>query len=77
MRFDSGERCLKMSRICTVCDKRPQVVNMVSHANNKVKRWVYPNVHHMRFTYANDISRVHAGKVCTKCVKAKKVKKVI
>jgi len=67
-----------MSRICTVCDKRPQVVNMVSHANNKVKRWVYPNVHQLRFKYTNDASNeVHAGKVCTKCVKAKKVTKVI
>lgn len=67
-----------MSRICTVCDKRPQVVNMVSHANNRVKRWVYPNVHKLRFKYTNDASNeVHAGKVCTKCVKAKKVTKVI
>lgn len=67
-----------MSRICIVCDKRPQVANLVSHAKNRVKRWVYPNVHHMRFTRVNDQSnKVYTGKVCTKCMKAKKVQKVI
>ena len=66
-----------MSRICCVCDKRPQVANMVSHANNKVKKWVYPNVHKMRFVMASSGSSVHSGNVCTKCVKARKVQKVI
>jgi large subunit ribosomal protein L28 len=67
-----------MARICSICDKKPQVANLVSHANNKVKRWVYPNVHAMRFTVAGDNSgSVQRGKICTKCVKAGKVKKVI
>lgn len=67
-----------MSRICVVCDKRPQVANLVSHAKNRVKKWVYPNVHKMHFRYANSASHeVHVGKVCTKCVKAGKVNKVL
>ncbi len=67
-----------MARICAVCDKGPQVGNLVSHANNRVKRWIYPNVHRMRFVMANDDSgRVHQDKVCTKCVKAGLVKKVL
>lgn len=67
-----------MSRICSVCGKHPNVANFVSHANNRTKRWVYPNVHKMRFTLTESPSKkVHAGKVCTKCVKAKKVQKVI
>ena len=67
-----------MARICAVCDKAPSVANLVSHANNRVKRWVYPNVHRMRFSYVNDASnKVHQAKVCTKCVKAGKVKKVV
>lgn len=67
-----------MARICAVCDKGPQVGNNVSHANNRVKRWVYPNVHRIRFVMANDDSgKVHQSKVCTKCVKAGLVKKVL
>ena len=67
-----------MSRICAVCDKRPQVANMVSHAKNRVKKWVYPNVHKMHFRYASGAStKVHVGKVCTKCVKAGKINKVL
>lgn len=67
-----------MARICYLCNKGPQVANLVSHANNKVKRWVYPNVQKVRFTLANDISgTVKQEKVCTKCIKAKKIHKVI
>lgn len=67
-----------MSRICSVCGKRPHVANNVSHAKNRTKKWVYPNVHKMRFTLVGcDSGKVSSGKVCTKCVKAKKVQKVI
>jgi large subunit ribosomal protein L28 len=65
-----------MSRICSVCDKRPQVGNRVSNANNKTKRWVYPNVHVMRYTLKNSAS-VKRGAVCTKCVKGGLVSKVV
>jgi large subunit ribosomal protein L28 len=67
-----------MARICTVCGKGPQVVNSVSNANNRVKHWVYPNVHSMRFTVTgNSAGKVMRAKVCTKCVKAGKVQKVL
>lgn len=67
-----------MSRICASCGKRPQVANIVSHAHNKTKKWVYPNVHKMRFTFVNDQSgRVHSGNICTKCQKSNCIKKVI
>ena len=67
-----------MARMCAVCGKKPQVANNVSHANNRTKKWVYPNVHRMRFTLTGcSDTRVHAGKVCTKCVKAQKVQKII
>jgi len=67
-----------MSRICSVCSKSPQVANLVSNANNKVKRWVYPNVHTVRYTFTNDAKKsVHRAKVCTKCVKAGKIQKVL
>lgn len=67
-----------MARICSICDKRPRVGNMVSNANNRVKQWLYPNVHKLRFTKVGDPSgKVYNTKVCTRCVKANKVKKVI
>jgi large subunit ribosomal protein L28 len=67
-----------MARICEICGKGPQVANSVSNANNRVKRWVYPNVHSMRYTLASSgTTRVHQGKVCTKCVKANKIQKVL
>jgi large subunit ribosomal protein L28 len=65
-----------MARICAVCGKRPQVGNLVSNANNRVKRWIYPNVHAIRFTRAESPKSVERGKVCTKCVKARKVTKI-
>jgi large subunit ribosomal protein L28 len=70
----------EMARICYVCSKGPMVANLVSHANNKVKRWVYPNVHKMHFVLAGaptNKTKVIHDKVCTKCLKAKKVKKVL
>jgi large subunit ribosomal protein L28 len=67
----------KMARICTVCGKGPQVVNSVSNANNRVKHWVYPNVHAMRYTSNTMNGEVKRGKVCTKCVKSGNVKKVL
>lgn len=66
-----------MSRVCYMCGKGPHVGNLVSKANNKVKRWIYPNVQKIRFTIAGDCkNKVHQGKVCTKCMKANKVEKV-
>ena len=70
------ERFFIMANICVICTKRPQVSNLVSNANNKVKRWVYPNVHVMRFRLPGQ-TKVTRGAVCAKCVKAKKIEKVI
>jgi len=67
-----------MSRICSVCKKSPQVGNLVSHAKNRTKRWIYPNVHTFRYSLVNEMpKKVKRGAVCTKCVKAGKVEKVI
>ena len=66
-----------MAKICDICDKRPQVGNLVSHARNRVKRWIYPNVQKIRFTVASSGNRVYRGTVCTRCLKAGKVQKVV
>ena len=38
-----------MARICEITGKRPRVGNNVSHANNKTKRWFYPNLQMQKF----------------------------
>ena len=65
-----------MANICVVCAKRPRAANNVSNANNKTLRWLYPNVHAIRFSYKGQ-RNVHRGAVCTKCVKAGLVVKVV
>lgn len=65
-----------MANICKICSKRPQVAKNVSNANNRTKRWVYPNLHVIRFKLKGQ-QEVHRGSVCTKCVKAGKIEKVI
>lgn len=37
-----------MSRVCQITGKRPKVGNHVSHANNKRKRRMLPNLHQRR-----------------------------
>ncbi len=65
-----------MANICMACDKRPRTANNVSNANNRTGRWLYPNVHTMRYTFKGE-RNVHRGNICTKCVKSGKVEKVI
>jgi large subunit ribosomal protein L28 len=65
-----------MARICAICEKGPRVANLVSNANNRVKRWVYPNVHVIRFTLKGQ-KNVKRGAVCTKCLKSGKIEKVV
>ncbi|HBS47859.1 TPA: 50S ribosomal protein L28 [Candidatus Dependentiae bacterium] len=65
-----------MANICVICDKRPQVGNLVSHAKNRTKRLLFPNVHVIRYRFRGQ-SNVFRGAVCTKCVKAGKVEKVV
>ena len=38
-----------MSKVCQVTGKMPQSFNNVSHANNRVKRKFFPNLHTHRF----------------------------
>ena len=69
---------MNIMKICVVCNKKPRSTFSVSHAHNRTKRWIYPNVHVMRFMYENDPkNKVHRGSVCTKCLKAGKIKKVV
>ena len=62
-----------MSAICEVCGKKPAVGNNVSHANNKTKRWWYPNLQEVRAKMkGGGTKRV---KVCTRCIRSGAIEK--
>lgn len=61
-----------MSSFCYVCEKGPQTGNSVSNANNKRKRRFMPNLQRVRILEGGRALRV---RVCTRCLKAGKVRK--
>lgn len=63
-----------MSNVCSVCGKHPVSGNNVSHSNKKTKRVFKPNVIKANIEVNGKVKKVS---VCTKCLKAGKVKKAI
>ena len=63
-----------MSRRCDMCGKGPIVGNNVSHANNKTKKWLRPNLHATRAIVNGQSKKI---KVCSKCLKSSKLVKVV
>ncbi|AWN81798.1 50S ribosomal protein L28 [Candidatus Cardinium hertigii] len=53
-----------MARICDITGKRAIIGNNVSHANNKTKRWFYPNLQKKNF-YLPEEKVWIPMKVCT------------
>jgi len=53
-----------MARICDITGKKPIVGNSVSHANNKTKRWFYPNLQ-KKYFYISEKDIWVPFKVCT------------
>ncbi|MDP2576098.1 MAG: 50S ribosomal protein L28 [Gemmatimonadota bacterium] len=61
-----------MARVCHICGRRPGVGNNVSHANNRTRRRWLPNLQRVRIVEEGEVRRV---RVCTRCIKAGKVRK--
>lgn len=59
---------------CAICGKRRTVGNHVSHANNKTKRKIMPNLQRIRIITQNGVKRLH---VCTRCLRSGMVKKAV
>lgn len=59
---------------CVVCGKRNVIGNNVSHANNKTKRLIQPNLQKMRIMVNDSPRRQY---VCTRCLRSGAVKKVV
>lgn len=61
-----------MARVCDICGKRPQTGRNVSHAHNRTLRKFNPNLQSVRAECEGKPVRMT---VCTRCIKAGKVKK--
>ncbi|MCD4651044.1 MAG: 50S ribosomal protein L28 [Candidatus Cloacimonetes bacterium] len=63
-----------MSRRCDVCGKEAQVGNHRSHAMNATKRRFQPNLQKIRADFNGKVQKIN---ICTSCLKANKVKKIV
>lgn len=59
---------------CVSCGKKKTVGNNVSHANNKTKRTLMPNLQRTRIITSHGVKRAY---VCTRCLRSGTVKKVV
>ena len=59
---------------CFSCGKGKVVENNVSHANNKTKRQVFPNLQRTRIETCHGVKREY---VCTRCLRSGVVKKAM
>ncbi len=61
-----------MSQVCSVCGKHPSAGRNVSHSHRVTNRVVNPNIQKVTVNVDGRVKRVN---VCTKCLKAGKVKR--
>ena len=61
-----------MAKICEICGKTPVVGRQHSHANNVSARRFEPNLQTVRAMINGGVQRI---RVCTRCLRSKKVAK--
>ena len=66
-----------MAQRCDVCGKGPSVGHKISHAHNVTKRRWLANLVSMRAKTTGSGSAAKRMRVCTRCLKAGKVTKVV
>lgn len=59
---------------CFICGKTRTVGNNVSHANNRTKRQVLPNLQRTKIVTGSGTKREY---VCTRCLRSGRVKKAV
>ncbi len=63
-----------MGKKCAICGKSTQFGNKVSHSKRKTRRSFKPNLHLVKAEINGKVKKVY---VCSKCLKAGKVKKIV
>lgn len=56
-----------MPRICVICKKGTVIGRNVSHANNRTRRVIYPNLQRTRIVVNGAVRR---ELVCTRCIRS-------
>lgn len=63
-----------MAKRCEICSKGPMAGNNVSHAMNKTRRRWLPNLQAVKIT----VKGTHlTARVCTSCLRSKKVTRTV
>lgn len=70
----TGEVLTVMASVCEVCGKHPSFGMSISHSHRRTKRRWNPNIQRIRALVNGSPRRVH---VCTSCIRAGKVTKVV
>lgn len=61
-----------MSKVCSVCGKKPAAGRNVSHSHRVTNRVFRPNIQKVTAVVDGHVRKIN---VCTKCMKAGKVKR--
>ena len=59
-----------MSKVCSVCGKKPAAGRNVSHSHRVTNRMFRPNIQQVKAVIDGSVKKVN---VCTKCMKAGKI----
>jgi large subunit ribosomal protein L28 len=62
-----------MASVCDICGKKPGFGNNISHSHRRTRRRWNPNIQRLRISVDGVVKRAN---VCTKCLKANKVRRV-
>ncbi|MCX8029960.1 MAG: 50S ribosomal protein L28 [Thermodesulfovibrionales bacterium] len=60
--------------VCYSCNKKKIIGHNVSHANNKTKRIILPNLQRVKIFTDKGVKRTY---VCTRCLRSNKVVKAL
>ncbi|HEX3425537.1 MAG TPA: 50S ribosomal protein L28 [Acidimicrobiales bacterium] len=63
-----------MAAVCEVCGKHPSFGMSISHSHRRTKRRWDPNIQRIRVVMNGTHRRLH---VCTSCIRAGKITKVV